>query len=281
MRGNVLTTTVDGLWVLQVLTGIEALAAELALRPILPSIETKHAALRHPVCAQLRAAGVIDEAGTVDATVIEWLTVAARRDIALLLQVRMPGDESPARVLLARFARWWVFMERSEDLVRIGGAGTAGAEDSANTVIAAQLDRLCGRLPAAPLRPVTLDADAVSAHATDRKTLHGFLADQGLDADQQQIIALTTDPARSAQAAIVAIQSGLETGRPTRARVEQTTVTIMDSAAGRIVAEYVSAAGRNWMILAPGTPGRITAAINQLLRRLPADYDWYAHRKVV
>ena len=37
-----LTTTIDGLWVLQVLTGIEVLAPEMGLRPILPSVETPH-----------------------------------------------------------------------------------------------------------------------------------------------------------------------------------------------------------------------------------------------
>ena len=56
-----LTTTIDGLWVLQVLTGLEALAPELGLRPILPSVETAQTALAHPVTADLRAAGVIDE----------------------------------------------------------------------------------------------------------------------------------------------------------------------------------------------------------------------------
>ena len=70
-----LTTTIDGLWVLQILAGIEVVAPELGLRPILPSFETAHKALAHPIAAELRAAGVIDEAGTVDSVVVEWLTV--------------------------------------------------------------------------------------------------------------------------------------------------------------------------------------------------------------
>ena len=37
----VLTTTLDGLWVLQVLSGIESLAPELGLRPVLPSAEPR------------------------------------------------------------------------------------------------------------------------------------------------------------------------------------------------------------------------------------------------
>ena len=86
-----LTTTIDGLWVLQVLTGIEVLAPELGLRPILPSVETPQMALAHPIAAELRDVGVIDEAGQVDATVREWLTVLARRDVALMIHVSTPG----------------------------------------------------------------------------------------------------------------------------------------------------------------------------------------------
>jgi hypothetical protein len=281
LRGNVLTTTVEGLWALQVLTGIEALSPELALRPVLPSVESKHLALAHPVCAQLRSAGVIDDAGQVDATVAEWLTVLARRDIALTMQLRMAGQEQPMRALLARFARWWVVMERSENLVRIGGAGTAASEEAANTVITAEIERLCGSLPPAPLRPVTLDADALGRSAATGQALREFLSAQRLDAEQLQIVMMATDPGRSAQAAIVALQSGLETGRSTRAQVGQSVVTIMDTPEGRLVADHVLADGRNWMIIAPGTVQHIGASIKAMLRRLPADQNWYAHRRVV
>lgn len=44
-----LTTTIDGLWVLQILAGIEMLTPELALRPTLPDVETAQMALAHPV----------------------------------------------------------------------------------------------------------------------------------------------------------------------------------------------------------------------------------------
>lgn len=276
-----LTTTVDGLWALQVLTGIEALAPELALRPIMPSAESAQLALAHPVAAQLRSAGVIDAAGTVDATVVEWLTVLARRDIALVIELRIPDESPPARALLARFARWWVVAERSEDLVRIGSAGTAGVEDAANAIIANQIRRLCGRLPPAPLHPVTLDAAALATATTGSESLRGFLLAQRLDADQLQILTMATDPQRSAQAAIVAVQSGLETGRPSRTHVEHTAVSIVDTVAGRLVAEYVSSGSKNWIIIAPGTSGHITRAINHLLRRLPADHEWYCRQKVV
>lgn len=122
-----LTATIDGLCVLQVLAGIEVVAPELGLRPTLPRVETTQMALAHPVAAELRAHGVIDAAGTVDQTVLEWLTVLVRRDIALLLRVQAPHHDG-AQAVLARFAQWWVVLERSGEVLRIGGAGSAASD---------------------------------------------------------------------------------------------------------------------------------------------------------
>jgi ESX secretion-associated protein EspG len=278
----VLTTTVDGLWVLQVLTGIEVVAPELGLRSILPSVETRDSALAHPVAAELRAAGVLDESDNVNRSVVEWLTVLTRRDVALLINVRTPDtQETPTRALLARFAEWWVVMERSQDVIRIGGAGTSSAEGAANEVIRTQIERLCGTNTPAPLRPVTLDADALQEKATSRDRLHAFLATQRLDTDQLQILKMAADPARSAQAGIVAVQSGVTLAGPSRTYVEQSVVTIIDTPEGRIVAEHELSAGKKWMILGPGSATNLTSAINRMMRRLPANAEWHSYRKVV
>lgn len=69
----------------------------MGLRPHLPSVEPKHTALAHPVTADLRAAGAIDETGSVDGAIVEWLTVLSRRDIALLVNFRLAADGEPAR----------------------------------------------------------------------------------------------------------------------------------------------------------------------------------------
>lgn len=278
-----LTTTVDGLWVLQVLTGIEVVAPELALRPILPKFETPQMALAHPIAAELRTAGVIDESGVVDATVVEWLTVLARRDIALLMQVRRTDDDgdTPARALLARFAQWWVVMERSEDLVRISGAGTSNSESTAKDVVAGQIMRLCGTQEPAPLQPVTVDIDDVMAIVSNPVALRQKLLCQQLDGDQLQVLMMAADTHRSARAFIVAIQSGVDTGQPTRTHIEQSVVTIADTPEGRLVGEHFTSGGRRWMIIAPGTMSSITDAVNKMMRRLPANDEWYSYRKVV
>lgn len=277
-----LTTTVDGLWALQVLTGTEVVAPELGLRPVLPSVETAQMALAHPITAELRAAGVLDEMGGVDATVVEWLTVLARRDLALVIQVRIPDEDgTPAGALLARFAQWWVVIERSEDLVRVSGAGTASAEGAASAVLNSEIERLCGTNAPAPLRPVTLDADAMQANATSRETLRTFLAGQRLDPDQLQLLTMAADPGRSAQASIVAIQSGIDTGRPTRTHIEQSAVTVIDTPKGRLLAEHVLSAGKKWMIIGPGTASNIASAVSHMMCRLPANQEWYTYRKIV
>lgn len=275
-----LTTTVEGLWVLQVLTGVEVLGPELGLRPHLPRVESRDDALDRPIAAELREHAVIDEAGTVDEPIREWLAVLSRRDIGLVLDLHRPGDRTRTRVLLARFARWWAVLERHGDLVRLGPAGTSAEENSATSVIAVEIERLCGTAQPAELRPVTVDAGAI-AGVRGSARLRAVLAGAGIDAEQQGMLLLAADPARSAHAGIVAVQSGVESGLPTRAVLGDSAVTVIDTPAGRLVAETVHRDGRRWLIVGPGSTSAIVTAVRALLRRLPAEQDWYSYRKVV
>lgn len=276
-----LTTTLDGLWALQLLCGVEVLAPELGLRPILPSVETPPIALAHPITAELRAVGAIDESGAVDAAVVEWLTVLARRDIALVIHVHTPDEGNSSRALLARFAQWWVVIERSEDLIRISGAGTSSTEHAASEIVIGQIERLCGTREPAPLRPATVNVDQVMDGVSNRESLRQQLIRQRLDGDQLQILMIAADLRRSAQAWIVAIQAGVDTGQPTRTHIEQSVVTIADTPEGRLVGEHFSSAGKRWLIIAPGTTSGIATAVNRMVRRLPADEGWYAYQKVI
>lgn len=277
-----LTTTIDGLWVLQVLSGIEVLAPELGLRPHLPSVETRQAALDHPMAAELAERGVIDGDGVLDEPVLEWLTVIAKRDVALVMHVIAPGyDGPPRRVLLARYAQWWVTVERSDDLVRISAAGTAAVEGAAGTVITDQIDWLCGIIEPAALRPVTLDLAAMIAGVQDRDGLRRYLMSQALDADQMRLLSLATDTDRSAQASMAAVQAGVETDSPTRSVTGMNTVSIVDTPEGRLLYEIVDRGGKKWMIVSPGSPKAIAEAAHRLFRQLPAKTEWYSYRKVV
>jgi hypothetical protein len=276
-----LTTTVDGLWVLQVLSGIEVLAPELGLRPHLPSVETAEMALAHPIADELREAGVITDAGGVDEAVLEWLTVLSRRDVALLIYAQTPSqDIAPERILLARFAQWWVALERNGILIRLSGVGTASSEESAGLLINSQIERLCGQMKAASLRPVTLDVAELLAAVRDRGSLRTFLLDQRIDADQVGILTMAADTDQSAQASVVAIQSGIS-GGPARTHIDPGAVTIMDTPNGRLVSEQVTRSGKSWMIISPGSAANIASAVLKMVRRLPAEDEWYSHRKVV
>ncbi len=275
-----LTTTLDGLWVLQVLSGIESLATELGLRPVLPSVESRASALNHPIAEELKAAGAIDEAGQVDAVIVEWLTVLSRRDVALLFYVTVPAESGVVGVMLARFSQWWVVIERAEGIVRIGPAGTATAEDAANTVVRAQVERLLGTNPPASIRPATIDATDLVARVNSRESLRAFLTEQRLDPEQMRALTLATDPEKSASASVVALQSGAE-GAPGRVHVEHGSVTIYDTPEGRLLVEDAAQNGRKWMIVSPGSAGNITTAINGMLRRLPATTEWFSHRRIV
>jgi hypothetical protein len=279
-----LTTTLDGLWVLQVLTGIEVLAPELGLRPHLPSVESTQMALGHPIAGELIDAGVIDAAGSVDETVLEWLTVLSRRDIALLLYVQTPtaaeAPNEPERVLLARFAQWWVSLERNGIQVRLSGIGTATTEQSAGMLINSQIERLCGQMSPAALKPVTIDVAELLAAVRDPASLRSYLVEQRFDGEQVGTLMLAADKRRSAQASVVAIQSGMPTG-PARMQIQPGAVTIIDTPQGRLVSEHVTRGGKTWMIVSPGSSANIASAVLTMMRNLPAHEDWFSYRKVV
>jgi hypothetical protein len=275
-----LTTTVDGLWVLQAVTGVEQTCPELGLRPMLPRLDTPERALSHPAAAELVAAGALDEAGNVDPMIREWLTVLLRRDLGLLVMIGVPGRE-PTRASICRFATWWVVLERHGDLVRLYPAGTAGNEASASDLLVGQIERLCGVAEAAPLRPVTLDTEELLNSVRDAASLRTFLLEQRLDADQLQMVLMAADPARSAQANIVGLQAGVGPDELARIAVGDSTVSIVDTPAGRICIESVTSGQRQYQILSPGSRSDIGGAVQRLIRRLPAGDEWHSYRRVV
>ncbi len=275
-----LTTTVDGLWVLQAVTGVEQTCPELGLRPLLPRLDTPERALQHPVAAELMAAGALDEAGNADPMIREWLTVLLRRDLGLLVNMGVPGRE-PTRASICRFATWWVVLERHDDLIRLYPAGTAGDETAASELVVGQVERLCGVAEAAPLRPVTLDTKQLLESVRDAASLRSFLLSQRLDVDQLQIVIMAADPAQSAHAAIVALQAGVGPERTARVAVGDSTVAIVDTPAGRVCVEDVVSGQRRYQVVSPGSRSDIAGAVHRLIRRLPAGDEWYSYRRVV
>ncbi|MCV7445805.1 ESX secretion-associated protein EspG [Mycobacterium paraense] len=275
-----LTTTIDGLWVLQAVTGVEQLCPELGLRPLLPRLETAELALRHPVVAELKACGALDEAGNADPMIREWLTVLLRRDLGLLVNITVPGRD-PTRAAICRFATWWVVLERHGNLVRLYPAGTASESATATDLVVGQVERLCGVAEAAPLRPVTVDTKELLESVHDAGSLKSFLLKQRLDVDQLHIVTMAADPGRSASAAIVAVQAGVGPDRTARLAIGESAVAIVDTAAGRVCVEGITSGGRRYQVLSPGSRSDIAAAVQRLIQSLPAGEEWYSYRRVV
>ncbi|OBG91432.1 secretion protein EspG [Mycobacterium sp. E3251] len=275
-----LTTTVDGLWVLQAVAGVEQTCPELGLRPLLPRLDTAERALSHPIADELRTAGALDEADNVDPMIREWLTVLLRRDLALMVSIDVPGRE-PTRVSICRFASWWVVLERHGELIRLYPAGTANDEGGASELVVGQVERLCGVAEAAPLRPVTLDTEQLLASVRDSVSLRTFLLAQRLGADQLQLVLAAADPARSARASIVALQAGVGPDELARVAVGDSSVSIVDTPSGRVCIECVISGQRRYQIVSPGSRSDISGAVQRLIRRLPAGDEWYSYRRVV
>lgn len=281
-----LTTTLDGLWVLQAVTGIEALCPELGLRPLLPRLDTAERALRHLIAEELTEIGVLDGQGAADPMVREWLTVIMRRDIALLLNLNFPGrpygdPQHMTRVSISRFASWWVVLERHDQEVRLYPAGAATDRADAGELLVGQIERLCGVTEAAPLRPVTLDTRELLERVRDQDSLRNYLAAQHLDIDQQQIVMMAADPKVSGQANIVAIQPGAGPEELARTAIGETAVLISDTPVGRVCVTNIDNNGRRYQIVSPGTRADVADAILRLIARLPAGADWHSHRRVV
>ncbi|WP_234786473.1 ESX secretion-associated protein EspG [Mycolicibacter sinensis] len=124
-----------------------------------------------------------------------------------------------------------------------------------------------------------MDAAEVRAAAASPDSLHTFLTKQPMGAAQLRILQSAADPEQSNQTSIVALQAGVETGRPTRTHVEPGAVTIIDTPEGRVVVEHTASAGGQWMVVAPGTADNIATAVNRMVARLPAADDWHSYRR--
>lgn len=274
-----LTTTVDGLWVLQVLCGIETLGVELGLRPHIPRAEGREVALAHPVAAELLRAGVVTSSGDVDGSVREWLTVLARREVAVGVFVQHPGGQFASdRVLFARFSCWWVALERCGTMVRLSAVGRAHDEQTASMLVSAQIERLLGKQSPGRLDSLTVDIQELTSAVLRGETLRNCLVRHGCDAEQVAALTAAADPASSTQASIIAIQSDVTKG-PARIVVPGA-VTVIDSPYGRLISEQVSRDGKTWMIVGPGSPAAISSAVLTMLRRLPVE-DWFSHRRAL
>jgi hypothetical protein len=114
----------------------------------------------------------------------------------------------------------------------------------------------------------------------DTGDIRAFLAERRFDNDQIALLTLAADTEQSAQASVIAIQSGVPDG-PARRHIGRETVTIIDTPRGRLVSERVTRGRTSWMIVGPGSTANLASAVLTMMRNLPAHEDWFSYRKVV
>ncbi|GFG83233.1 ESX secretion-associated protein EspG [Mycobacterium paragordonae] len=272
-----LATTLDGLWALQVFTGIEALCPELGLRPHLPRAELERPAMamRHPAVSELVNCGAVTLGGggpTVDRPIVEALTVISRREVAVMMLIHHPdADVLPQRVALSRFGQWWVSLARfGDDTVLIRPMGTATSREAAAVLIAREIEAVCGVNKIASFEPMTVATERLLALTSAPEGLERVLREEGASADQMRAGLALANAGRSAQCSVVGLQS-------TQAApvVTDHVVTVGDTECGRVMVKNLRRQGQRWSVLAPGATHHINTAIVELLSSLPSGNDWY------
>ncbi len=276
-----LTTSVDCVWALQALLGVERMPTTLRLKPFIPSahgdliVETTQG--RRPLTAtaqyhDLVAAGVIDERGKVDDVVRDWLTVLSRAEREVTMTIRRPdqpatessGATVHERVLVVcRYQRYMAMAARDGDEMVIGGVGET--DDPAS-----QIDAICNILipalgdhPPADIDGVNVPKDFMQREL-ESAAASGNIADAlrraGLGPWEVEVIQAATDLERSAMAVVAVIDHGAQL------HVHPRVLSVADTDYGRITfATTAGGDGTEWLSIWPTTPTSLRQDLGQLL----------------
>ncbi len=277
-----LTTSVDCVWALQALLGLERMPTPLRLKPFIPSahgdlvVETTQG--RQPLQAtaqyhDLVGVGVIDGSGRVDDAVRDWMTVLSRAEREVMLTIRRPG--APAtdtagptvheRVLVVcRYQRFLAMAARDGEEMVIGGVGEA--EDTAG-----QIDAICniiipalGEHPPADIDGINLPKDylqrEMDAAAGSPDGVAAALRQAGLGPWEVEVVAAATQLDKSAMAVVAVIDHGAQL------RVHPRVLTVADSDYGRIsFTTTVGGDGTEWLSIWPTTAASLRQDLGDLL----------------
>jgi len=279
-----LTTTPNGVWVLQALVGVETLPVALRLRPFIPSMYDESVIvdttagpvpLAHTAeYASLVAAGVIDAAGAVDDTVRDWMTVLSRAERQVVLAIRRPdpatvGDASPTvqeRVLVVcRHRRWLAMAARDGDEVVIDAVGESEQPDQQAELICNVMLAAFGDAYPADIEGVNVPAELMYS-TLNNAAPHGHdvvasaLARLGLAPPLTEVLTAAARFDESAMAVVSVIDTGVTT------QVHPRVLTVADTAYGRVsITTSASADGKEWMTIWPATVAGLRDELATLL----------------
>lgn len=279
-----LTTTVNGVWTLQVLLGIETMPYSLRLKPFVPSA---HAALMVASTAgevhlsqtaeylSLVAAGVIDGRGNVDEAVRDWMTVIGRPDRQVVLAIRRPNDAAAdpgagptvrERVMVVcRRQRWLAMIGRDENDMVVDAVGESSDPATQIELICRTVQPALGDAPAADIEGVNLPVDTLNSALTasaphGRTAMASALSRLGLAPQQVDVITAAARLDESAMAVISIVDQGI---KPV---FHPQVVTVADTDFGRIsVTTTVGADGRKWISIWPASHAALREDLGVLL----------------
>jgi EspG family len=279
-----LTTTPNGVWVLQALLGVETLPVALRLRPFIPSLYDESMIVDTtagpvPVAqtaeyASLVAAGVIDASGAVDDTVRDWMTVLSRAERQVVLTIRRPdpatvGDVSPTvqeRVLVVcRHRRWLTMAARDGDEVVIDAVGESERPDQQAELICNVMLPAFGDADPADIEGVNVLAELMystlnNAAPHGHDVLASALARLGLAPPLTEVLTAAARFDESAMAVVSVIDTGVTT------RVHPRVLTVADTAYGRVsITTSAAADGKEWMTIWPATVAGLRDELATLL----------------
>ncbi|MBE1551790.1 hypothetical protein GGC64_005877 [Mycobacterium sp. OAS707] len=278
-----LQTSVEGIWVLQALVGVESMPVALQLKPYIPSahgdliVETT--AGRQPIArtAQYQSlveAGVIDERGAVDPIVADWMTVLGRPEREVVLRIRRPdgpatetaGPTVAERVMvICRHRRFLAMAARDGGDMVIGGVGEAEETDKQIAHMCRMLLPAFGEHPPADIEGFNVPKDLLTSavHAAAGKgpeAMAAALRSLGLGPWEVEVLQAASGLDTSAMAVVIVIDHVPEM------RPHPRVLTVADTEYGRISLSTTTAAdGREWMAVFPATPTSLRDDLADLL----------------
>ena len=277
-----LTTTPSGIWLLQVLLGVETMPSALNLRPFIPSIDAGPTAMtvagERPLTqtaeyVSLVAAGVIGPDGRVDDAVRDWMAVVGRPEREVLVVIRRPAPDGTAEVPLIQERtlsiccrdRWIAMIARSGDEVVLAPIGETPLAQQQAELIADTVLHAFGDAEPAAIEGVNVPTDKLrsalaAAQAQDRWAVGTALARLGLSPDQVATLVAGSRLDESAMAAVTVIDHGAAR------TVHPEVLGVFDTDYGRFSQTQTTAPdGSSWTSIWPATPGSLREDLARLL----------------
>lgn len=277
-----LNTSVECVWALQALLGVERMPVTLHLKPYIPSahsdllVDTDAGKVPLANTAQYHSlvqAGVIDEHGRVDAAVRDWMTVLGRAEREAVLTIRRPDQPATndcsatvheRTMVVCRYGRYLAMAARDGDDMVIGGVGESDEPTRQVELMCQMLVPAFGEHPPADIEGINVPKDtmqmAIDAAGQTPEGMASALRRLGLGPWEVEVVQAASRLDQSAMA-VVAVIDHCPDVRP-HPRV----LTVADTEYGRISFTTTTGAdGKEWMSIWPTTASGLRDDLANLL----------------